>query len=147
MDQDKPNIDETLVRLHGEASQYSVAVNAAIAAQLNGKHPYPLAAGALYRLGADSVAFHEAVFALCATGWAFCSAPLLRTLLDLLLSTVIIVERLDEAEMRGFRCTHFFLKAMLARSDGDERSREDNRRQIESGLARLSNSDKERTRR
>jgi len=119
MDEDKPVINEALARLHGTATAYAVAVNAAIAEQLNGKHPYPLAGGALYRLGADTVAFHEAVLALCVTGWVSCSAPLLRTLLDLLLSTAIVVERHDEAEIRGFRCTHFFLKAMLSRGDSD----------------------------
>ena len=111
-------VDATLAQLHGEASEYAVAVNAAVAGQSNGKHPYPLAGGALNRLGADTIAFHEAVLALCATGWVACSAPLLRTLLDLLLSTAIIVERADQAEMRGFRCTHYFLKAMLSEGDG-----------------------------
>lgn len=120
-------------------------MNATIAAQLDGKHPYPLAGGALHRLGADTVAFHEAVLALCATGWASCSAPLLRTLLDLLLSTAVIVERRDEAEMRGFRCTHYFLKAML--SEGDDEVRQSNRRQIEAGIARLPGADQERARR
>lgn len=147
MSGDEVDIDESLVRLHGEASQYSVEVNAAIAAQLNGRHPYPLAGGALYRLGAATVAFHQAVHVLCVTGWVFCSAPLLRTLLDLLLSTLIIVERADEAELRGFRCTHFFLRAMLSRSDSSEASRKDNRQQIEAGLAHLSDGDREQGRR
>lgn len=128
-------VDPIFARLHGNASEYAVAVNAAIAAQLDGKHPFPLAGGALYRLGADTVSFHEAIFALCATGWVSCSAPLLRTLLDLLLSTLIIVERVAEAEMRGFRCTYYCLKAIL--SEGDEEAKQANRRQIEAGIARL----------
>ena len=138
-------VDATLARLHCNASEYAVAVNTTIAGQLDGKHPFPLAGGALYRLGADTVAFHEAVLALCATGWVSCSAPLLRTLLDLLLSTAIIVERADEAEMRGFRCTHYCLKAML--SEGDGEAQKSNRRQIESGIALLAGTDQEQARR
>jgi len=137
-------VDATLARLHSNASEYAVAVNAAVAVQLDGKHPFPLAGGALYRLGADTVAFHEAVLALCATGWVSCSAPLLRTLLDLLLSTAIIVERANEAEMRGFRCTHYCLKAMLSEGDGEAQQR--HRRQIEAGIARLAGADQERAR-
>ena len=137
-------VDATLARLHSNASEYAVAVNAAVAVQLDGKHPFPLAGGALYRLGADTVAFHEAVLALCATGWVSCSAPLLRTLLDLLLSAAIIVERANEAEMWGFRCTHYFLKAML--SEGDSEAQQRHRRQIEAGIARLADADQERAR-
>lgn len=147
MDEANPIIDEAFVRLHGEACKYAVAVNAAIAAQLNSKHPYPIAGGALFRLAADTVAFHEAILALCATGWVSCSAPILRTLLDLLLSTAIIVERNDEAEIRGFRCTHLFLKAELSWSGSDNKLREGVRRQIDSGIARLSGSDQDRARR
>jgi hypothetical protein len=68
----------------------------------------------------------------------------LRTLLDLLLSTAIIVERADEAEMRGFRCTHYFLKAMLSEEDGQ--LQQSNRRHIEAGIARLAGADQERAR-
>lgn len=138
-------VDATLARLHGEASEFAVAVNAAVAQHINGIHPYPLAGGALHRLGADTVAFHEAVLALCATGWVACSAPLLRTLLDLLLSTAIITEGGDKAEMRGFRCTHYFLKATLA--EGDTDSQQSNRQQIEAGIARLPHQDQEQARR
>lgn len=93
-------VDAALVRLHRDATEFAVAVNATVAHQFNGRHPYPLAGGALHRLGADTVAFHEAVLALCATGWVACSAPLLRTLLDMLLSTAIITEGGSQAEMR-----------------------------------------------
>ncbi len=138
-------VDPALARLHGDASEFSVAVNAAVARHFDGIHPYPLAGGALHRLGADTVAFHEAVLALGATGWVACSAPLLRTLLDLLLSTAIITERADQAEMRGFRCTHYFLKAMLF--EGDAAAQRSNRKQIEAGIARLAGEDQERARR
>lgn len=138
-------IDAIFSPLHFNASQYAVAVNATVSRQLNGKHPFPLAGGALYRLGADTVAFHEAVLALCATEWVSCSAPLLRTLLDLLLSTAIIVERPDEAEMRGFRFTHYWLKAMLFEGDGE--AQQSKRQQIEAGMARLAEPDQERAKR
>jgi len=146
MNEQEPDlVDRSLVRVHSAAVQFAVAVNEAVSRQFDGIHPYPLAGGALHRLGADMVAFHEAILALCATGWVACSAPLLRTLLDLLLSTAIITERADEAEMRGFRCTHYFLKAML--SDGDAQAQRSNRQQIEAGLARLVGDDRERARR
>jgi hypothetical protein len=145
MTEDKPNIDEALARLHDDASKYAVTVNETIVERHNGKHPYPLAGGALHRLGAYTVAFHQAILALCATGWVSCSAPLLRTLLDLLLSTAIIVERTNEAEIRGFRCTHYFLKALL--SEPNDKLQQSNRRQIEAGISRMSGADQERARR
>lgn len=138
-------VSAALAELHHNASRYAVAVNAAIAEKLNGKHPFPLAGGALYRLGADTVAFHEAVLALCATGWVSCSAPLLRTLLDLLLSTAIIVKHADQAEMRGFRCAHYWRKAVL--SEGDSETQKKNRQQIYSGIALLAKAEQERARR
>lgn len=143
--QESDPVDPSLARLHGAATEFAVAVNEAVARQFDGIHPYPLAGGALHRLGADTVAFHEVVLALCATGWVACSAPTLRTLLDLLLSTAIIAERAHEAEMRGFRFTHYFLKAML--TEGDAEARRGNRQQIEAGLARLVGEDRERARR
>lgn len=147
MDQDKPNIDEHLLRLHDGASQYAVAVNAAVAEKFGGRHPFPLAGGALYRIGADAVAFHEAVLALCATGWVSCTAPLLRSLMDLLLSTSIIAEIPDEAELRGFRYSHFFLKSMLLQDDGDQRMHKYLRSQIEFGIKQLNRADQLRARR
>ena len=146
MDQDEPIIDQTLERLHQAASECSVAVNAAVAETLSGKHPYPLAGGALYRLGADTLAFHQADLALCVTEWVSCSAPLLRTLLDLLLSTLIIVERREEAEMRGFRCTHYFLKATVSRNPDDAALRTFARQQVDSGIARLPPAEQQRAR-
>lgn len=147
MGQDKPPIDDALLRLHDAASAYAVSVNTTVSEQFSDKHPYPLAGGALYRLEADTIAFHEAVLTLCFARRVSCSAPLLRTLLDLLLSTVIIIERDDEAEIRGFRCTHFFLKAALTRNDPDVRFREHCRQQIESGIARLPPEDQAKARR
>ena len=129
------------MQLHGAATKYSVGVNATIAGQLKDRHPFPCAGGALYRLGADTVAFHQVVRVLCATGWASYSAPILRTMLDLALSTAIIIECPDEAEIRGFRYTGFFLKAMLLRDDGDERFRKHLRSQVETGITRLSGDD------
>src|SRR3954467_7232818 len=113
VDPEMPMLDSVLVGLHDAAAEYAVGVNQAISTQVK-NHLYPVAAGALYRIGADTVAFHMAVFTLCADGRVSCSAPLLRTLLDLLLSTAIIVERHDEADLRGFRYTHFFLKTMCS---------------------------------
>lgn len=138
-------MDTALTRLHRDAIAFSVAVNEAIPRRFDGIHPHPMAGGALHRLGADTIAFHEAVLALCATGWVACCAPLLRSLLDLLLSTAIITERPEQAELRGFRCTHYFLKAMLA--EGDAEAQRINRQQIEAGLARLAGEDQEQARR
>ncbi|MBI3843255.1 MAG: hypothetical protein HY292_01325 [Planctomycetes bacterium] len=138
--------DEVVRRLHVNASKYSVTVNAAVAEESNGKHLHPLAAGALYRLGAETVGFHESVRVLCEEGRAAYSAPLLRTLLDLLLSTLIVVEKPEEADLRGFRYTYFFLKAMHSRHADDAKNRENCCRQIENGIAHLGAADQARAR-
>lgn len=147
MQEAKFHIDKRLMQLHGAAIKYSIGVNATIAEQLKGRHPFPCAAGALYRLGAEMVAFHQVVRVLYATGWASYSAPILRTMLDLALSTAIIIECPDEAELRGFRYTGFFLKAMLLRDDSDESFRKHLRSQVETGIKRLSDGDQPRARR
>ncbi len=139
-------IAAVLKELHERTSSYSVAVNAAVAAELDEKHPSPLAGGALYRLSGDTLAFHRSVLAMCNKGWAGCSAPLLRTLLDLLVSTLIVVEQRDEAEIRGFRCTHFFLKVGLVGQSEDAEFREHCRRQVEKGIARLKGADQDQAR-
>jgi hypothetical protein len=61
------------------------------------------------------------------------------------LSAAIVTERPEQAELRGFRCTHYLLKAML--TEGDAAAQRANRRQIEAGLARLTGEDREQARR
>jgi hypothetical protein len=70
----------------------------------------------------------------------------LRTQLDLLLSTAIVVNRREEAEIRGFRCTHYFLKATLVRNDTDPELKKHVRQQIETGISRLPATDQKKAR-
>jgi hypothetical protein len=58
-------------------------------------------------------------------------------MLDLLMSAAVITEREREAEYRGFKYTHFFLKAQLNDASLSPEARAAVRAQIEKGIGRL----------
>jgi len=102
--------DNAIVRFHADVQEYASVVNASIATAHGGVSPYPLSASALYALTADLFSLHRAVLSVCQDGWAFTAVVLLRSMLDLLLNAAVIVEAEPEAEYRGFKYMHFFLK-------------------------------------
>jgi hypothetical protein len=112
-------------------------VNSSIASAHGGVSSYPLSGGALYALSADLFSVHRAVLSLCEDGWAFVAVPLLRTMIDFLMNAAVITEQKPEAEYRGFKYTHFFLKAQLKETRLSAEVRAGLRRQLENGIAQL----------
>lgn len=129
--------DPAILRLHAEAQEYASAVNSSIAAADGRISPHPLSGGALYALTADLFGMHNAVLSLCADGWAFTAVPLLRSMMDLLLSAAVIMEQEQDAEFRGFKYTHFFLKAELNEAALSPSDRAAVRARIEEGIELL----------
>jgi hypothetical protein len=136
--------DSTIIQLHANVQEYASAVNSAIAVAHGGISPHPLSGGALYSLTADLFGMHRAVLSVCEDGWAFTAVVLLRSMMDLLLSVVVIAESEPEAEYRGFKYTHFFMKAQMNNPDLSSEARADLRAQIEDGIGKLPLAQKER---
>lgn len=104
-------VDPKMLILHSDSQEYASEVNKAIASAAGTVSSFPFSGGALFALTADLFGLHRAVLSLCSEGWAFTTVCLLRTMLDLLLSAAVITENPQEAEYRGFKYTHFFLKS------------------------------------
>lgn len=144
MDTQRPKtVSEELLTLHERAAQVAVAVNAEIA---EADVVHPLAGGALYSIHAEAVAFHRAIWELCAVGFSSCVAPLLRTQLELLINALVITERAEDADYRGFRYSYIFLRRILRDEAADQPLREDARAQIDAAMARLPEADHDRAR-
>lgn len=129
--------DPLIIQLHTDVQEYATMVNSGISLAHGGISPYPLCGGGLYSLTADLFGIHRAVFTLCEDGWAFATVPLLRTMIDLLISAAVMTEQASEAEYRGFKYTHFFLKAQLREQHLSSQVRAVLRSQLEKGIAHL----------
>jgi len=136
--------DPAILRMQADVQQYASSVNASIAAAHGGVSPHPLSGGALYALTADLFGIHRAILCLCENGWAFASVALLRSMIDILINAAVITERESEAEFRGFKYTHFFLKAQLHKGALSQEARTAVRTQINDGIRRLLPADRRR---
>jgi hypothetical protein len=139
--------DPAIVRLHADAAEHAVKVNAAIAAARGGISLTPLAGGALHAIGADVLAMHRSTLCLCDGGWAFVAPVVLRPMLDLLLSTAVITEDPEQAEYRGFKYTHSFHKAMMRKTTTGPVDRERLSQQVRQAIALLPAASREKARR
>jgi len=135
-----------VVRLHEEVNEYAIHVNTAIAEVRERRREFPLAGGALLSIRADHLALHRSVLSLCREGLALSVTPILRTMLELMISTAVIVTDHAEAEYRGFKYTHVFFKANLNNEAFPEEQRRRMREQIEEGLALLPASHRDKAR-
>jgi hypothetical protein len=129
--------DSLIFQLHRDVQEYAKVVNSSIASAHGGVSPYPLSGGALYALTADLFGIHRAILTLCEDGWAFATVPLLRTMIDFLMSAAVIAEQKTEAEYRGFKYTHFFLKARLKDTHLSAEARIAHKSQLEKSIAQL----------
>ena len=129
--------DPLILQLHSDVQEYATVVNSSIASAHGGISPHPLSGGALYALTADLLGIHRAILTLCEDGWAFAAVPLLRTMLDFLMSAAVITEQKPEAEYRGFKYTHFFIKAQLKETSLPAEARAALRSQLENSIALL----------
>jgi hypothetical protein len=129
--------DPAILQVYEDAQEYAITVNTAIAQARDGRLLYPFCGGALYALTADLLAMHRAVLSLCAGGWAFTAVCLHRSMLDLLMNAAVMTEQLADAEYRGFKYTHFFLKAEHRAPGPSPEARASVRPQIEAGIGKL----------
>ncbi len=126
-----------LVKMHEDVVEYGVVIHTTIMAVHEQRGERALSGGALSSIRADLLGLHRSVAALCSDGWAFAATPILRTMIELMLSTAVIVEDVKQAEYRGFKYTHQFLKANLNNAQFPEDQRRFMRSQIQDGIAAL----------
>lgn len=124
-----------LVALHKATDDFGLQVADVLVRENGPGERYPYAGGAFKSIAADQLALHRAVISLCSDGWTFAAAPVLRTMHDLLISAAIIAEVEPEAEYRGFKYTHTFLKDNLNNMAFAPQQRARFREQIEEGLS------------
>src|SRR6266704_565603 len=129
--------EPALVRLHAAVVEYAVRVNATVAQAHEVSPGHPLSGGALFSIRADYLGLHRCVMTLCTDGWAFAAVPILRTMMELMISTAVIVADPAEAEYRGFKYTHAFLKANLNNEAFPPEQRARMRQQVEKGIESL----------
>lgn len=127
----------SIIQVHADAQAYADRVNRSIAEANGGISRHPLSGGALYTLTADLWAMHRAILSLCEHGWGFIAVVLLRTMIDMGIIAAVITEHESEAEYRGFKYTHFFLKAQVNETTLLPEIRASNRAQIEAGIRKL----------
>lgn len=70
---------------------------------------YPLAGTALFSLGADTLALHRAIRALCEAGWAFCCPLLLRAQMDDIVNLFAITVPTHDPEYMAFKYFYSYL--------------------------------------
>lgn len=126
-----------IIQLHADAQEYASQVNRSIAEANGGISRHPVSGSALFALTADLFGMHRAVLSLCQDGWAFTTVALLRPMIDLAMTAAVITEGKSDAEFRGFKYTHFFMKVQLNDAALPAEARAEICTQIEEGIARL----------
>jgi hypothetical protein len=105
-----PEVDD----FYKEALKYASFVTIEIGEEYRKTKGAPITNGALYSIATESIALHKVVHSLCCGGWAFATALILRTMLDLYANILVIVNaENNDSEFMAFRYTHYFLKANL----------------------------------
>jgi hypothetical protein len=137
--EDHPNYLQAMpqvLAIHQEAADFAVFVNEEIATANGGVLRYPLCGTALYSTAADQLSLHRAIRDLCDHGWAAETLVLVRTMLDIYLSVLVLVERESEADFRGVKYTHGFLKAIYINKNSTPAERANAKEQILEVIAR-----------
>ena len=131
--------DAEIVDFHKKVAEFAFSVNSK--ASVNDSD-YPFAGGALHSIGTEALALHGAVFSLCASGWAFATLILLRTMLELMASTLVIHKA--ETDIPAQHPDHLGFKYLFswARERRDDSSisgqeRQNVRAEIERALSKL----------
>ncbi len=117
-----------------EALKYASFVTIDVGEEYRKTQGSPITNGALYSIATESISLHKVVHSLCNSGWAFATALILRTILDLYANILVIVNaENNESEFMAFRYTHYFLKANL----NDSVLAGESRAQIKEGIKQL----------
>jgi len=122
------------LNIHREMVVFATHIEKTIALAHENIPGNPLSGGALRSIRTDQLAFHRAVLTLCSGGWAFAAAPVLRTMLDLIISVAVITENREESEFRGFKYSHKFFQAYKGDKAFSEEQRLQMRRQVKEGI-------------
>lgn len=95
------DLDKVLA-VHTAALEYTVRIQTAASKKAEGETTNLVARAAISSLMHDMACLHQAIMALCATGWA-CAAPvLLRSMLEGAMSIAVIVDS-DRPDVTGFK--------------------------------------------
>ncbi len=108
-----PEIKEA-IRLHATVRSYAIDANTESADKFNSQST-PMARSALSVLSHDCLTVHHAIVMLCMSGWSSPAAVLVRTQMDILISTMAITQH-EKSELMAYK--YLYLSFRQAIRDG-----------------------------
>lgn len=105
--------DSHVVTLHELIDKFAIEFQHELNTIDLGGHPHPRAYRALNSIGIDALGLHRATRHLCEGGYAFACPPTVRTLMDLTVSTGILVSDDQPHDLMAFKYTYHFAKVRL----------------------------------
>ena len=136
--------DEELQHLCLKAFESLIRLNETAEAEHQAGKGGPLLHGALLSMTSDMLCLHRSVWCLCNGGWAFATPVLLRTMMDLIISTLAVTHREEDREYMGFKYMYGFQKEGLATLEAPTSVKEEARADIANAIQHLSADDQAR---
>lgn len=107
-------LPEDLAKLHNVIIHYGVQIQKASLAQYEKTGNGPLSHMALSHLHRTAIVNHRATRSLCEAGWTPTTPTMIRTLLDILVSTYAVGSKPENSEYMGFKyLAHSFIEAIV----------------------------------
>jgi len=136
----KPRAFQPYLDMHKQIQTFSIRVNQVSFNKYNALGPSyrgtNLSRGCFYKLGERAVIFHRSILSLCEDGWASVAPVILRSMMECILYSIVIVEK--DSEYRAFLYqANEFLNDLTATSLADEAQKLNSKREIQKALAWL----------
>src|SRR2546426_8406574 len=104
---------DDVIRVHDAVLEYAIRVQEAVARRTEQRTTNLVAAAALQTLAHETICLHRAIRDLCVAGWAFGAPILLRSMLEAMLSTVVIVNN-NRPDVAAFKYFYAYTKEDLS---------------------------------
>jgi len=138
--------DDELHHLHVEAFKILIRLNSSADEAYQAGEGGPLLHGSLLSMTGDMLCLHRSVWCLCDGGWAFAAPVLLRTMMDLIFSTLAVVFAKNDREFMAFKYMYGFQKEGLASPNAAGSAKEDARADLANAIEQMSADDQTRAR-
>lgn len=142
-----PDVFGPYVSLYWDVHKFAVKVNLVSYNKYNPLGPSyrgtNLSRGCLYKLGERAVILHRSVLSLCEDGWASVAPVILRTLMECVMHSILIVKK--DSEYMAFRyAANEYLNDLIATSTADDSLKKHCREEIRKMLGWLNPEDRRR---
>lgn len=124
-------IADDLAMLHDVIIGYAVRIQTAAAAKQEKTAEGPVSHAALFTLHRVAIVMHRSIRSLCETGWTQVTPTLIRTLMDLLASSYVIVSKFEDSEYMAFKFMCSYLIQTIGDPDTSDELRKHDREQLD----------------